>query len=301
MRPRTIRAAVGAAVTLVAAFVAPTALTMPAAAAAAGTLAQAAGPHLGLIAVQQTVTVPESNDRPVLIDPDVWIASSGSFRLDVRRAGYTSPVTVTQIISTPRGAGRRALPGSLLDGWNGLGGFLHFTLSNAHGQVVDSQLITFCPDDPNSERATPGQPGDRSVPAAVRIVRSVPARGGMGTPCGLGRRSLRIRQRGARAGDGHARRRQVPGDGVDCPAIPQALRHRHRHRRRRRDGNGRDQRRGGQELLSPAAARRTRAVLRFRRCRLYARSRSRRRPRCRSSQRCRRGASPHPAGPGMTG
>ena len=78
MRPRMIRAAVGAAVTLVAAFVAPAALTMPAAAAAAGALAQAAGPHLGLIAVQQTVTVPESNDRPILIDPDVWIASSGS-------------------------------------------------------------------------------------------------------------------------------------------------------------------------------------------------------------------------------
>lgn len=164
MRSRTIPAAVGAAATLVAALVAPAALTMPAA-AAAGTLAQAAGPHLGLLAVQQTVTVPESNDRPILIDPDVWIASYGSaFRLDVRRASYTSPVTVTQIISTPRGAGRRALPGSLLDGWNGLGGFIHFTLSNAHGKVVDSQLITFCPDDPNSERATPASPATDPYP-----------------------------------------------------------------------------------------------------------------------------------------
>ena len=164
MRSRTIPVAVGAAVTLVAALVVPAALTMPAA-AAAGTLAQAAGPHLGLVAVQQTVTVSESNGRPILIDPDVWIVSYGSaFRLDVRRASYASPVTVTQIISTRRGAGRRALPGSVLDGWNGLGGFLHFTLRDAHGKVIDSQPITFCPDDPNSERATPASPATDPYP-----------------------------------------------------------------------------------------------------------------------------------------
>jgi hypothetical protein len=167
MRPRTIPAAVGAAVTLVAALTAPAALGAPAALTlpAAGTRAQAPGPHLGLIAVERTVTVSESNGKPISIGPDVWVASYGSaLRLNVQRASYTRPVTLTQIISTPRGTARRALPGSLLDGWNGLGGFIQFTLSDMHGKVIDTQPITFCPDDPNAERATPASPAADPYP-----------------------------------------------------------------------------------------------------------------------------------------
>ena len=162
MRLRTIWAAVGAAVTLLAG------LDVPAAAvsAAARTQAQALGPRLGLIAVQQTVTIPEAGNRPGIVDPDVWITSYGSaFRLDVQRAGYADPVTVMQIISTPDGAGSRALPGSVLDGWNGLKDFIDFTLTNAHGKVVVSRQITFCPDDPNVERAIPASPATDQYPA----------------------------------------------------------------------------------------------------------------------------------------
>jgi len=143
----------------------PAAVTTPAAAGAAGVRAQAPGPHLSLIAVQRTVTIVESGHQPVLVDPDVWVASNGSaFRLNVRRASYTRPVTVTQIISTPRGTVRRALPGSVLDGWNGLRGFIQFTLSDAHGKVIDSQPVTFCPGDPNAERATPASPATDPYP-----------------------------------------------------------------------------------------------------------------------------------------
>ena len=268
MRPRTIPAAVGAAVALVAALVAPAALPMPAAAAAAGTLARAAGPHLGLIAVQQTVTVPESNDRPILIDPDVWIASYGSaFRLDVRRASYTSPVTVTQIISTPRGAGRRALPGSLLDGWNGLGGFIHFTLSNAHGQVVDSQPITFCPDNPNSERATPASPATDPYPRQCGSYDPFPLGEVWGLPQGW-------------AVDPFGSVNGAPGPVTGTLAVGKyraTVSIAPQYRKLFGIGAGAATATVGINVVDakncspPAAARCSRAVLRFRRCRLRAR------------------------------
>src|ERR1700733_12354428 len=98
-----IPAAVGAAVTLMAVFAVPAALTAPAA-AAASSQAKAPGPRLGLISVQRTVTIPEIGNQPVVVDPAVWVTSYGSdFRLNVQRANYTGRVTVTQIISTPRG------------------------------------------------------------------------------------------------------------------------------------------------------------------------------------------------------
>lgn len=162
MRSRTISAAVGIAATLLTALAVPTTLTAPAAAALMQT--QAPGPHLGLIAVQQAVTIPMSNNRPVYVDPAVWVASYGStFRLDVQRASYTSPVTVTQVISTPQGVERRRLPGSVLDRWNGLKDFIHFTLSNAKGKVVVSRQITFCPNS-DTERADPAAPAADPYP-----------------------------------------------------------------------------------------------------------------------------------------
>jgi hypothetical protein len=158
MSPRTISAAVGTMVTLLAALAAPAAVS-------AQTQAKAPGPHLGLIAVQQSVTIPKLGKQPVLVDPDVWVASYGSaFRLDVKRASYTKPVTITRIISTPQGADHRQLPGSALDGWNGLKDFIHFTLSNAKGKVVVSRQITFCPD-LSAERANPVSPATDPYPS----------------------------------------------------------------------------------------------------------------------------------------
>jgi hypothetical protein len=117
----------------------------------------APGPHLRLIAADSTVTVPRPRNGPVFVDPGIWVASLGSaLRLDVGRARYDSPVKLTQVISTQWGTTTyRALPSSLLDGWNGLKDFIRLTIRNAHGKVVDSQTVTFCPDSYGPERASP--------------------------------------------------------------------------------------------------------------------------------------------------
>jgi hypothetical protein len=163
MTPRTLLAAVGATVMLVAALAAPAATAAPVRSVVPSVVP---GPHLGLIAVQQVVTIPKIGNQPVLVDPDTWVASYGSgFRLDVQRANYTAPVTVKQIITTPHGAEERRLPVSVVaNDWNGLNGFLHFTLSNARGKVVISRQITFCPGE-NSERAIPASAASDPYPA----------------------------------------------------------------------------------------------------------------------------------------
>jgi hypothetical protein len=176
---------VGATVTLLVALAVPAALPVPAAGAAARTQAKAPRPHLGLISLQRTVTIPKSPNQPVFVDPDVWVESYGSaFRLDVQRANYTDPVTVTQIISTPQGAERRPLPGSVLQsGWNGLKDFIHFTLRNANGKVVVSRQITFCPG-PSAERATPASPATDPYPNECSSFDPFPAGEVWGMPQG---------------------------------------------------------------------------------------------------------------------
>ncbi len=164
MTPRMMPTAVGATAMLVAALAVPPALMGPVA-MATPTQARATWPHLGLIAVQQTLTIPKAPNQPIVVDPDIWVASYGSdFRLDVRRADYTAPITVTQVTSAPQGAQERRLPASVVgNGWNGLNDFMRFTLRNAHGTVVFSSQITFCPD-ADAERATPTSPATDPYP-----------------------------------------------------------------------------------------------------------------------------------------
>jgi len=125
-----------------------------------GHAATASGPSLKLITTQKTVTVLKPKRGREFIDPGIWTTAVGSdLRLDVQRASYTKPVTLTQIIKTPWGTmQRRPLPASLLDGWNGLKNFFLLTFRNTQGKVVATQKLTFCPDVFDAERATPGSP-----------------------------------------------------------------------------------------------------------------------------------------------
>lgn len=114
------------------------------------------GPILRMIDAQNSVTISEYKNHPVSVDPGIWLASIGSdFRLDVRRAGLTGQMRITQIIK----AGddhieRRQIPSALLDGWAGLKNFLRFTIRNLKGKLITSVDITFCPDSFNPQRVT---------------------------------------------------------------------------------------------------------------------------------------------------
>jgi hypothetical protein len=122
-------------------------------------VASAAGPPapvLELMAVQRSVAV-DSHHGIVDMDPGIWVTSLGSaLQFDVQRAGYTKPLSIAQIIHAPGGsAGRRALPATVLDGWNGLKHFIRMTVRNAAGQVVASPWLTFCPNTFDPQRASP--------------------------------------------------------------------------------------------------------------------------------------------------
>ena len=78
------------------------AVSAPAAQATAAQAAQAAqGPTIKLIAAQHTITAQRFGNQ-VFVDPGIWVASLGApLQLDVGRASYTDPVTITQVISQP--------------------------------------------------------------------------------------------------------------------------------------------------------------------------------------------------------
>jgi hypothetical protein len=123
----------------------------------AASAASPPGPVLKLEAAQRSVTVANFGGY-VHMDPGIWVASLGSaLQLDVRRASYTKPVTITQVIHAPGGTVQsRPLPASLLDGWNGLKNFVRMTVRNSTGKVVASPWLTFCPNTYDPERASPG-------------------------------------------------------------------------------------------------------------------------------------------------
>jgi hypothetical protein len=121
--------------------------------------ARVPGPVLRLEAAQQSITL-DSFGGKVFPDPGIWMAALRSpLQFDLRREPYTSPITITQIIHPPFGGTiRRPLPSSLLDGWNGLKGFLVLTIRNSAGHVVVSEPVSLCPNTYDPARADPGAP-----------------------------------------------------------------------------------------------------------------------------------------------
>jgi Lysyl oxidase len=131
----------------------------------AASAASPPGPVVTLEAAQRSVTV-HSSQGFVDMDPGIWVASLGSaLQFDVRRASYTKPVTITQVIH-PRGgpATTRRLPATVLDGWNGLRHFIRMTVRNSAGRVVTAPWLTFCPNTYDPERASPDSPATSPYP-----------------------------------------------------------------------------------------------------------------------------------------
>jgi Lysyl oxidase len=142
------------------------AVSAPAARATAARAAQAAqGPTIKLIAAQHTITAQRFGNQ-VFVDPGIWVASlNAPLRLDVGRASYADPVTITQVISQPGLPPQtRPLPASVLDGWNGLKNFISLTIKNKAGRVVATTRLTLCPDTFDPERASPDSPSTSPYP-----------------------------------------------------------------------------------------------------------------------------------------
>ena len=139
------------------------ALSAPAARATAAQGVQ--GPAIKLIAAQHTITAQRFGNQ-VFVDPGIWVASlNAPLQLDVGRASYADPVTITQVISQPGLPPQtRPLPASVLDGWNGLKNFISLTIKNKAGRVVATTRLTLCPDtfDPETSRRLLAEAGYRA-------------------------------------------------------------------------------------------------------------------------------------------
>jgi lysyl oxidase len=125
----------------------------------------AAGPAIKLITTQRTITATRAGNQ-VFVDPGIWVASlRAPLQLDVGRASYTQPVTITQVVSQPGLPPQtRALPASILDGWKGLKNFISLTIKNKAGRVVATTRLTLCPDSFDPERARPDSPSTSPYP-----------------------------------------------------------------------------------------------------------------------------------------
>ena len=128
--------------------------------------APAAGPEVKLIAAQHSITV-SSYGGQVYLDPGIWVASLGSaLQLDIQRADYAAPLTVTQVVQQAGGGTTQIpwpasvvgqVPAALLH-------FVHLTVKNARGKVVGSDTLDFCPDSYDPERAAPASPATSPYP-----------------------------------------------------------------------------------------------------------------------------------------
>src|SRR5690349_15189855 len=111
--------------------------------------AAARPPQLRLFAATSTVKIEKFGRGGVQIAVGAYLgASGGDFRLDVQRAGYRSPITVTQVI----GSQRRALPASVAHGWDGISGLVTYTVSSASRGVIATRTMNVCPNDWNRQR-----------------------------------------------------------------------------------------------------------------------------------------------------
>src|SRR5580704_726327 len=157
------RNAITAAIAVAGLVVATGASAVSAPAARAAPAAQ--GPTVKLIAAQHTITAQRFGNQ-VFVDPGIWVASLGApLQLDVGRASYADPVTVTQVISQPGLPPQtRPLPAGILDGWNGLKNFISLTIKNKAGRVVATTRLTLCPDTFDPERASPDRPPTSPYP-----------------------------------------------------------------------------------------------------------------------------------------
>jgi hypothetical protein len=121
-------------------------------------------PSLRLFTAQSDVTLYRYG-RSVDLDIGSFVAAThGTFRIDVTRADYRSPIEAAQIVATPSGSRSVPLPDGLVRNWEGLPWFLTISVTDGSGAEVARRHLTFCPDSYDQERLSPDGPADPTFP-----------------------------------------------------------------------------------------------------------------------------------------
>ena len=129
-------------------------------------------PRLTLIRTQSGMTVQGfptkrgSKNVQVFLDPGIWLAALGApLVLDVGRAAYDKPITLTQVLTSPDGKQTtRRLSTGLLNGWNGIKDMVTLTVRDSAGKTVGLQKETGCLGSYNVARAAADSPDSDPYP-----------------------------------------------------------------------------------------------------------------------------------------
>lgn len=117
---------------------------------------------LKLFAQDPDVTLHRRVGRPPLLNVGVYAgAVGGAFEIHANRADYASPVTGSQWAD---GAWVQDLDASLVDGWDGLHGFLHLRVENPAGDVIVDRDLDWCPNGFENQRIDDSGPDLPRIP-----------------------------------------------------------------------------------------------------------------------------------------
>ena len=109
-------------------------------------------PSLRLFAADSSITVERSGRGRVFVEPGAWITPvGGTFELRATRPDYDTPVSLTQVDAVTHEV-LRTLPAELLEGWFGLKDFIHYSVKDADGNVIDRVAMPFCANSYNRSR-----------------------------------------------------------------------------------------------------------------------------------------------------
>ncbi len=115
-------------------------------------------PSLRLFAADSSITVERSGRGRVFVEPGAWITPvGGTFELRATRPDYDTPVSLTQVDAVTHEV-LRTLPAELLEGWFGLKDFIHYSVKDADGTVIDRVAMPFCANSYNRSRLSDESP-----------------------------------------------------------------------------------------------------------------------------------------------
>ena len=123
-------------------------------------------PTLRLFAESHDVIVTRSKGQLAPLDFGVYLTPMGGpFEVDATRASYTDPITLAQVLRLGGSVQSRALPSSLLDGWNGLSRMLRVVATDDSGKVVAAFDVTTCLDTWDEQRVDDSGPQNPTFPS----------------------------------------------------------------------------------------------------------------------------------------
>lgn len=160
-------------------------------------------PSLRLFAESPDVIVTRFKGQAAPLDLGIYLTPvGGPFEVDARRAGYKEPIALEQVLRQGGSVQSRALPSSLLDGWNGLSRMLRLVATDDNGKVVAHFDITTCLDTWDEQRVDDSGPQNPTFPS---FCLSNPFMKGAvwGIDSGWGINPLSMFGRGMRVPDGH--------------------------------------------------------------------------------------------------